>query len=292
MSLPEFVHLMPADLKDACALLAQFPGEAKALAGGTDMLVKMKQRRMVPRYLVNLKKIPGLDYVRPEPGGGLAIGPLASIEALRSSLDVRNSYRVLHDAVSRMGTMEIRNCGTLAGNLCNASPAAETVPALLLLGASVRVVSKDSDWSLPVEGFILGPGKTLLESGQLVAEIRLPEPPADSFGAYDKFSLRRMDLAVVGAGVLLTMSGGVCREAKIVLSSVAPAALRARNAEAMLAGKALEDRLIDKAARCAAEEVRPQADLFGTVEQKRNMAAALTARVLRQALERSGKAGN
>jgi carbon-monoxide dehydrogenase medium subunit len=289
MSLPEFVHLVPADLKEACALLAQFPGESKALAGGTDLLVRMKQRRMVPRYLVNLKKIPGLDYIREEAGGGLAIGPLASLEALRSSVAVKKHYRVLHDAVSRMGTLEIRNCGTLVGNVCNASPAAETVPALLLLGASVRILGKGGETTVRLEDFLVGAGRTLLEPESLVTEIRLPPAPA-GLGAYDKFSLRRMDLAVVGAGVLLSMDGAVCREGRIVLSSVAPTAMRARKAEAVLAGQPLDDALISKAAQCAAADIHPQADLFGTVEQKRGMAAALTARVLRQALERSRKA--
>lgn len=291
MNIPEFVHLVPRDLQDACSLLQQFPGQSSALAGGTDLLVKMKQRRVLPRYLVNLKKIRGLDYVRHEPGQGLTIGPLASIESLRNSMVVKKKYRVLHDAVSCMGTLEIRNCGTLAGNVCNASPAAETVPALQLLGASARIVRNNGETTVPLEAFFLGPGRTLLEPGELVSEICVPEPTEDACGAYDKFSLRRMDLAVVGAGVLLRMEGALCREAKIILSAVGPTAMRVRQAEMLLAGNAPDKALIEKAARCAAEEIRPQSDLHGTVEQKKEMAASLTARVLRQALQRARKAG-
>jgi aerobic carbon-monoxide dehydrogenase medium subunit len=291
MNIPEFVHLVPRDLQEACSLLQQFSGQSLALAGGTDLLVKMKQRRVVPRYLVNLKKIRGLDYVRHEPGQGLAIGPLASIESVRNSLVVRKKYRILHDALSCMGTPEIRNCGTLAGNICNASPAAETVPALQLLGASARIIRPDGETTVPLEVFLLGPGRTLLEPGELVCEICVPEPPEDAFGAYDKFSLRRMDLAVVGAGALLRMDGPVCREARIILSAVGPTAARVRQAEAVLAGTAPDKALIEKAARCAAEEIRPQSDLHGTVEQKKDMAAVLAARVLRQALQRARKPG-
>lgn len=288
MSLPQFTHLRPADLREASAMLLELPGESRVLAGGTDMLVRMKLRRQVPRYLINLKRIAGLDGLRDEPGGGLTIGPLTTLEALKSSVAVRKNYPVLHDAVSRMGTLAIRNCGTVGGNLCNASPAAETVPALLLLGATLDLVSRDTQRSVPLEDFLDGPGRTLLARGELLAAIHVPEPEHGSFGAYEKHSLRRMDLAVVGAAALIAMDGPICRWAKLVLSAVGPTALRAHRAEALLTGQKMSEAGIQSAARAAAGEIRPQADLHGTVEQKREMAAALTTRVLQRALERAG----
>ncbi len=288
MSLPQFTHLRPADLREASAMLLELPGESRVLAGGTDMLVKMKLRRQVPRYLINLKKIAGLEGLRDEPGGGLSIGPLTTLEALKTSVVVRKKYPLLHDAVARMGTLEIRNCGTVGGNLCNASPAAETVPALLLLGATLHLVSRDTQRSVALEAFIQGPGRTQLARGELLATIHVPEPVQGSFGAYEKHSLRRMDLAVVGAAVLLGTEGPLCRWAKIALSAVGPTALRAHHAESLLAGREVDEACMQSAARAAAAEVQPQADLHGTVEQKREMAAALTARVIARALERAG----
>ena len=288
MSLPQFTHLRPADLREASAMLLELPGESRVLAGGTDLLVRMKLRRQVPRYLINLKKIAGLNGVNHEPGGGLTIGPLTTLEALKSSVAVRKIYPVLHDAVSRMGTLEIRNCGTVGGNLCNASPAAETIPPLLLLGATLDLVSRDTQRSVALKDFLVGPGCTQLARGELLGAIRVPEPEQGSFGAYEKHSLRRMDLAVVGAAALLAMDGPLCRWAKLVLSAVGPTALHVHRAEALLSGQEISEAGIQAAARVAAEEIRPQADLHGSVEQKREMAAALTERVLRRALERSG----
>ena len=288
MSLPQFTHLRPADLREASSMLLELPGESRVLAGGTDLLVRMKLRRQVPRFLVNLKKIEGLDSLSREPGGGLRIGPLVTLEALKSSVAVRKNYPVLHDAVSRMGTLEIRNCGTVGGNLCNASPAAETVPPLLLLGATLDLVSRDTQRSVPLGEFLQGPGRTLLARGELLAAIHIPQPEPGSFGAYEKHSLRRMDLAVVGAAALIAMDGPICRWAKLVLSAVGPTALRAWGAETLLTGNEMSEANIQSAARAAADEIRPQADLHGTIEQKREMAVLLTARVLTRAFERAG----
>jgi carbon-monoxide dehydrogenase medium subunit len=291
MNLPEFVHFAPASLQEASALLLRYREKASLLAGGTDILVKMKHRRQVPRYLINIKKISGLDYLRCEDGVGLRIGPLTSIETLKDSLLVKQKYPVLHDAVSYLGTIEIRNRGTLAGNICNASPAAETVPALVLLGAQAVIAGAGAQRAVTVENFIAGPGRTVLQPGELVAEILIPEPAPGSAGAYDKFSLRRMDLAVVGAGVLLRMNGNSCADVQIVLSSVGPTPIRARSAEEVLRGRAPDDELIGRAGQAAAQDSRPQADFFGTVAYKKEAVAKLTVRVIKQALERAGNRG-
>ena len=288
MSLPEFVHLWPATLPEASRLLAQYGPEARVLAGGTDLLVKMKQRRLVPRYVVNIKRIPGLDYLEHEPGHGLRIGALVTLEDLNRSVEVRKLYPVLHDAVSCMGTLEIRNRGTVAGNICNASPAAETVPSLLVLGARASVLGPEKSRSISIEELVTGPGRTALAPGELVSEIEIPEPPA-AFGAYDKFSLRRMDLAIAGAAVMLAFDGEVCRKASIVLSAVSPTAIRAGEAEALLQGRSIREPLIREAARAAAAQANPKADLGGTVEHKRSAVEQLVQRVIRQALERAGK---
>ncbi len=290
MILPEFSHRAPSSLQEASALLVRYGNEARVLAGGTDILVKMKHRRQVPRVLVNIKRIPGLDTIRNEPRG-LRIGALVTIEALKASALLKKRYPMLHDAVSCLGTLEIRNCGTLAGNLCNASPAAETVPALMLLGAKVQVTDGVVRPAILLPDFILGPGRTALSPGELVTEVRIPAPQAGYGGAYDKFSLRRMDLAQVGVAAMVMLEGGACRDVRIMLSSVAPVAMRARRAEAALIGKAPSAEAIGRAAQEAAAEARPQADLFGTVEQKRNMVAVLVARVIRMALERAPARG-
>jgi len=289
VSLPEFVHFSPRSLDEASGLLMQYGDQARVLAGGTDLLVKMKQRRLVPRYVVNIKRIRDLDYIAHEPGKALRIGALTTLETLNRSVVVRKTFAVLHDAVSSMGTLEIRNRGTLAGNVCNASPAAETVPALMLLGARATLVGRSGSRSVALDSLFAAPGRTVLCPGELLTEIQIPEPDSRAFGAYDKFSLRRMDLAVVGAAAALEFEDGICRKAAIVLSAVAPTARRMQSAAAMLEGRAIDERLIDDAAHEAAAQANPRTDLWGTVDYKRNAAAALVTRVVKRALERAGR---
>ncbi len=304
MNVPTFDYLHPDTLDEASSLLAQCGKKARVMAGGTDILVKMKQRRLVPPYLINLKGIPGLDYVRYEEGKGLHIGALASIESLKSSMIVRTRFPMLHQAAAYMATVEIRNRATLVGNICNGSPSAETAPALMALGAEARIVGQAGKRSVAVEDFFVGPGSTVLGPGELVAEVFVPEPPLGSGGAYDKYSLRRMDVAVVGAAALVVPERGaaiadggarsgrpgdpaapaIIDDIRIVLSAVAPTPIRARGAEAVLRGKSPSLSLIEEAACVAAEESRPITDIRGSAELRRTMVPVLTTRVILQAL--------
>ena len=295
MNVPTFDYLHPDTLDEASSLLAQCGKTARVMAGGTDILVKMKQRRLVPPYLINLKGVPGLDYVRYEEGEGLHIGALASIESLKSSMIVRTRFPMLHQAAAYMATVEIRNRATLVGNICNGSPSAETAPALIALGAEARIVGQAGKRSVAVEDFFVGPGSTVLGPGELVAEVFVPEPPLGSGGAYDKYSLRRMDVAVVGAAALVVPEQGpaaagdpatpaVIGDIRIVLSAVAPTPIRVRGAEAVLRGKSPSLALIEEAARAAAEESRPITDIRGSAELRKTMVPVMTTRVILQAL--------
>ena len=303
VNVPTFDYLHPDTLDEASSLLAQCGKTARVMAGGTDILVKMKQRRLVPPYLINLKGVPGLDYVRYEEGEGLHIGALASIESLKSSMIVRTRFPMLHQAAAYMATVEIRNRATLVGNICNGSPSAETAPALIALGAEARIVGQAGKRSVAVEDFFVGPGSTVLGPGELVAEVFVPEPPPGSGGAYDKYSLRRMDVAVVGAAALVVPEQGpaaaggarggrpgdpvtpaIIDDIRIVLSAVAPTPIRVRGAEAVLRGKSPSLALIEEAARAAAEESRPITDIRGSAELRKTMVPIMTTRVILQAL--------
>ena len=284
MNVPSFAHLQPCDLREACALLAEHGAEAKVLAGGTDVLVKMKHRRMTPPYLVNIKGITGLDYIEHEPGVRLWVGALATIEAVKASLPVRKRYPVLHQAAAYMATVAIRNRATMVGNICNGSPSAETAPALIVLGAEVRIVGPAGERSVSVEDFFTGPGATVMQAGEMAAEIIVPEPPVGSAAAYEKHSLRRMDVAVVGVAALVVPAGGTIGEVRIALSAVAPTPIRARAAEDILRGQAPTAALIAEAARAAAAASRPISDIRASAEARRARVETLTDQVLRQAL--------
>ncbi len=291
MNVPAFTYQEAGSLEEACGLLREHPSDSKVLAGGTDLLVKMKHRRLVPAHLVNIKCIPGLDYIDYQPGEGLRVGALTTIESVKRSLAVRKRYPVLHQAAAYMATVAIRNRATLVGNICNGSPSAETAPALIVLGASARIAGPVSERVVAVEDFFTGPGCTVLEPGEIVVEIQVPEPPAGSAGVYEKHSLRRMDVAMVGVAALVvpdrSTGEGVdlCGDVKIALSAVAPTPIRARKAEAVLRGVTPTRDLIAAAARAAAEESRPVTDIRGTAEARRSIVEKLTAQVLAQALK-------
>lgn len=281
MNMPSFTHLRPTDLREACSLLAEHGANAKILAGGTDVLVKMKHRRMTPPYLVNIKSIPGLDHISYQPGEGLRIGALATIEAVKCSVPVRKTYPVLHQAAGYMATVAIRNRATLVGNICNGSPSAETAPALIVLGAHARIVGPDGDRSVPIEDFFVGPGCTVLLPGEIVSEVWVPEPPAGSVAVYEKHSLRRMDVALVGVAALVVPSEGAVAEIRIALSAVAPTPIRALEAERLLRCQVPTVALAAAAARAAAAAARPITDIRSSAEARRAVVESLTESVLR-----------
>jgi carbon-monoxide dehydrogenase medium subunit len=296
VNVPAFAYRPASSLGEACRLLAELGSGAKVLAGGTDLLVKMKQRRLTPSYLVDLKGIPGLDYIHYVEGEGLRIGALATIESVKRSPVVRKRYPLLHQAAAYMATVAIRNRATLLGNICNGSPSAEMAPSLIALDAQVRIVGTAGERTIPVESFFTGPGSTVLASDEIAAEIMVPEPPSGSAGVYEKHSLRRMDVAMVGVAALVVPKpgadggAGACGDIKIVLSAVAPTPIRAGKAEHILRGRVPTEDAIGEAARAAAAESRPITDIRGSAESRRQLVETLTNRVIHQAL-RAAKLG-
>ncbi len=285
MNLPTFRLLRAESLDEACALLASCGEGGKVVAGGTDLFVRMKHRRLTPSCLVDIKKIPKLDYIRYEEGGGLHIGALATIESLKRSTLVQKRFPVLHQAAAYMATVVIRNQATVVGNICNGSPSAEMAPALIVSDATVRIVGPDGKRFVLVEDFFTGPGRTVLRPDEVAAEIWVPEPAVGSGAAYEKFSLRRMDVAVVGAAALVVPNEGACVDLRVVLSAVAPTPMRAEKAERVLRGRIPSRALVEEAARMAAEESRPITDIRGTAELRKNMVAVLTSQVIDRALK-------
>lgn len=290
MNVPVFEYLRATSLEQACALLSTHGKQAKILAGGTDILVKMKHRRLVPSYLIDIKRISGLDYIRYEEGVGLRVGPLTSIESIKRSLAVRKKYPLLHEAAAYMATIAIRNQATLVGNICNGSPSAEMAPGLMVLDAKARILGPGGERVVSVEDFFTGPGATVLVPDEVVAELWVPEPPAGAGGAYQKHSLRRMDVAMVGVAALVVPDGETCGDVRIVLSAVAPTPMRARRAEGVLRGQVPTEALLEAAAREAAGESRPITDIRGSAESRKTIVETLTGQVIRQAL-RAAKLG-
>jgi aerobic carbon-monoxide dehydrogenase medium subunit len=286
MIVPEFEYLSPQSVQEACALLMQHGDKAKVLAGGSDVLVKMKDGLIAPAYLVSLKKLDGLKEIRYERGKGIVIGARATHNELMSNNLLQEKYGSVCEAAHTMAADQIRNIGTVGGNLVNAVPSADLPPILIALDAQARIVGPSRERTITLENFFLGPGKTVLENGEILAEIIIPDQPTTGSN-YIKFGLRRAGaLAVVGVASSVTVSDGTCQDVRIVLGAVAPTPIRARRAENILRSKKISPELINEAGKIAAEESKPINDIRGSIEYRRNLVDVLTRRSLKAAIEK------
>jgi len=283
--LPGFNYLAPVTLDEALSLLARYKGKAKVIAGGTDFIPKLKRREIgAPERVIDLKAIPGLDNIKYDVSG-LSLGALVTIGAVETSAIIREKFGVLAQAARSMASPQVRNRGTIAGNICNAVPSADSAPPLLTIGAKLKLVSQEGERVVGIEDFFTGPGQTALANDEILQEIQIPHPPPNSQGIYLKLTPRRaMDLAIVGVAVVIIPQDGICKDIRIALGAVAPTPIRARRAEVVLKGQKLDDNLIEKAARTAAGEARPIDDHRASAEYRRDMVEVLVRRAIKQAI--------
>jgi CO/xanthine dehydrogenase FAD-binding subunit len=284
--LPKFDYLEPNTIDEALSLLSQYKGRAKVMAGGTDLLPKLKEREIkAPECIVDLKGIPDLDTIEYDEVEGLSLGALVTIHAVETSPFVQERFGVLFQAVESMASAQVRNRGTIAGNLCNAVPSADTAPALLALEARLKLTSQKGERVVNIEDFFTGPSETVLTDEEILKEIRVPNLPPHSRGTYLKLSPRRsMDLAVVGVAAVVIVEDQICNDIRIALGAVAPTPIRARRAESVTRGQKLSDEVIARAARIASEECRPISDHRASAEYRCNMVEVLTRRAIKRAI--------
>jgi carbon-monoxide dehydrogenase medium subunit len=280
--LRRFEYFEPATLAEASALLARYGGRAQPLAGGTDLLVELKEQLRRADCVVNIKKIPGLGALSFDPQAGLRIGALVTAREIEVSSTTIKHYPSLVQAVRELGSIQVRNRATIIGNVCRASPSADTLPPLIADGAVVSIHGGQGTRSVPLEDFFTGPGKTVLKSDELVTEIAVPAPAPRTGKIYIKHGRRKaMELATVGVAVTLTLED----EIRIVLGAVAPTPIRAKKAEVLLSGRKIDAALIERAAQSALEESRPISNVRANAAYRREMVGVLTRRALQRALD-------
>jgi len=291
LKLPKFDHLEAKTIEEACSLLAKYKGKARVIAGGTDLLVSMKGREISPQYIINIKAIPNLDGINYSRKDGLVIGAMTTLAAIESSPIIGERFPILSSAAHQTGSPHIRNIGTIGGNLCNAAPSADMPPSLIGLEAKAKIKGLTGERAVTVEQFFLGPGVSALKAGEILTEVQVPNPPPHTRGVYLKLPARTaIDIAVVGVAVVVTLDtkGVNIADAKIVLGAVASTPIRARQAEDIIKGKALDDELIQKAAQAAADEAKPISDVRGSASYRKEMVKVLTNRALKQATTQEG----
>jgi carbon-monoxide dehydrogenase medium subunit len=288
--LNSFDYAAPRSLTEAIGLLAQRGDRARVLAGGTDILVQVREGRRDLDLLVDVKHIPEVNELAYSSASGLSLGAAVPCCVIAETAAVARAYPGLIDAVSLVGGVQIQSRACVGGNLCNASPAADTIPALIAHQAVAVIAGPQGRREVPVEDFCTGPGRTVLSRGELLVSLRLPPPPPRSAGRYLRFIPRNeMDIAVVGAGVTVTLdeSRSRCTVARVALAAVAPTPLLVKEAGAALVDGPLSDALIDKAATVAQAAARPISDMRGDADYRRHLVGVLTRRALRGAIERA-----
>ncbi|MBO99398.1 MAG: carbon monoxide dehydrogenase [Chloroflexi bacterium] len=279
----------PTSLKSALSILSEKGDVTKVLAGGTDILVKLRGRREQPDVLMDSKEIPELNELSYDQNKGLTIGAAVPLYKLYDNADVKNNYPALVDSTTIIGGIPIQGRATVGGNLCNAAPSADVIPTLIVLGAKALISSADGTREINVDEFCTGPGSNVLKSNELLVSINVPAPKENSGAHYMRFIPRNeMDIAVVGIGtsVELNAEGDKFKNVNVALASVAPTPIFVREISEFLSGKEVNDENIEKAGQLAKEASSPISDMRGTAEYRQHLCSVLTKRSLNKSIER------
>jgi carbon-monoxide dehydrogenase medium subunit len=282
-----FDYHEPVSLAEAVDLGARFGADGRFLAGGTDLIIQMRRGKVSPRHVVSLHRVPGLDAIKMN--GGVRLGALVTHRAIERCAAFQGRLRALVEGAEVVGGHQVRNVGTVGGNVVNASPAADVVPVLLTLDAAVVCVGADGERTVALEEFLVGPGQTARRSGELVTAVHFAAPPGRCATAFLKAGRRRaMEISVVCVAVRLTLdaTGERCEEARVALGAVAPTTWRAREAERVLEGRAVTPAALQEAGRAAAAECRPISDVRASARYRRLLVETLVVRALARCVER------
>ena len=283
MKRPEPLEMyQPTTLQEASRLLKDKGAGGRFLAGGTDLVIAIKEKGLIPKYVVDLKKVPGLSGIRENADGSITIGALTTMREIETDSLLNRKYPFLCQSAAEVGSIQIRNRATVGGNMANATPSADVAPSLIALNATAKIVDAGGERIVALEEFFGGPGQTIMNSHEILTEIIIPKTSQQLVGEYIKFSPRdMMDLAYVGVAVAYNIAADKrCIGVRIVLGAVAPTPLRARNAEALLEGQPLTEELAAKVGAEAAQESKPISDVRSSADYRRAMVGAMTKRAL------------
>jgi carbon-monoxide dehydrogenase medium subunit len=282
----EFEYVEPKTVEEAVHYLATYNKRAKVIAGGTDLLVQMKMGKVHPDCLINISRIPSLRYLIEE--RGLRIGSLTTFREIERSQGIKKKYTALFEAARSVSSVQIKTMGTVGGNLCNASPAADSAPPLIVFGGKAKLVADNAERILPIEEFFIGPGETALSPKELFVEIQIPELPGKMGSTFLKMKRVSADLAKVSVAVAIVREGDVCKDCRIALGAVAKIPLRAKKGEEILKGKRVTETLIEKTSHQVAQEIQPITDLRSTAWYRKEVTKIMVRDAINLAWNRAG----
>lgn len=288
----DFEYFPAKTVEEACSLICQHREEGKILAGGQSLITLLRQKLISPFYLIDIKGISDLDFIKFDEKKGLRMGALTTHRAIEKSPLIQEKYNVLSEMEKSVASVQTRNWGTIGGNLCSADPIGDPAPSLIALNAKLKIVSSRGERMIPLEEFFTDYFTTILEPDEILTEIQLPPLVARTGVVYMKFSTIEAGIKIVSTSISMILDSDkvTCRDARIVMSAVAPVPFNARKAGELLIGKKINDDLIAEAAQLASEETNPTSDVHASVEFRREIAKVLVRRAIKEAFEKAKKA--
>jgi carbon-monoxide dehydrogenase medium subunit len=282
----EFDYFVPETTRETLELLSQYGSEAKILAGGTDLLIQLKQEKISSGYLINIMKIPELNHI--EEAEGLRIGSATKLRDVKQYCAKDGKYVALYEALCSLGKVQVQNMGTIGGNICNGSPAADTAPPLLIFNSRVKLLSEREERTLDLADFFKGVNVTAMAPDEMMMEINLNPIPDDMGSAFMKIARVGADISKITCAAAVERHGDICASCRISLGAVAPVPMRAKETESVLQGNRIDGSLVEKAGKKVAEEISPIDDIRSTAEYRRIIAAILFKDVFWKAWQRAG----
>jgi carbon-monoxide dehydrogenase medium subunit len=279
----------PASLDEAVGILKQHGASARALAGGTDIIIQVREKRRDVGMMLDVKSVPELMALEMN-GSGLRLGAAVPCATIYENAEIAKKYPALIDSAALIGGIQIQSRASIGGNLCNSSPAADSIPTLIALGATCEIAGPKGTRTLPVEEFCTAPGRNALAADELLVALTFPAPAANSGAAFERFIPRNeMDIAVCNAAASVTLSadGSTFESARIAVGAVAPTPLFVKEAGDALAGQPVNDATVNNAAQAASAAAKPITDMRGSAAQRTHLAGVLTKRVINTAVQRA-----
>ena len=281
-----FEYFEPRTVGEATQLLSNYGEKAQILAGGIDLIPRMRKGDVKAEYVINIQKIPGLEDIGPDGKKGLKFGAMAKLHSVETSKAIQNNYPILYEAIHQITSVQTKYMGTVVGNLCVGTPASDVATALFALGTELKIAGVKGERTQPIEKFYLDYLRTSLQRGEMVTGVFLPNPRPGTGAAFVNLVRTHADIAKISVAVAILVQDGICRQARIAMGAAAPVVFRTAKAEAALIGQKLSSQVISKAAETAAGETKPITDLRSTAEYRKETAKVLVRRALEKALEK------
>lgn len=282
-----FEYFEPRTVGEATEILSNYGEKAQILSGGIDLIPRMQKGDIQAEYVVNIQKIPGLEYIEPHEKEGITFGALSRLRSIEVSKTIQNKYPILYEAIHQVTSVQAKYMGTAVGNLCVATPASDVATSLFALGAQLKITGLKGERIEPIEKFYLDYRLTSLKRGEMVTEVVLPNPPPGTGTAFFNLVRTHADIAKISAAAAILVQNGICREVRIAIGAAAPTVFRAVKAETLFTGQKTTPEVINKVAETAAGETKPITDLRSTAMYRKEMARVLVRRALEKALEKA-----